>query len=216
MASMKTCPHETKAKIDDEGRYQGGARLLLSGTLLRKLMSEGKPVPPEFSKPEVIAVLKEYYDGLETKLEVKLHGAATGEAALRRPGPPGSSRPSVNAGHRPVDVLRAVRRRQLDADARETLRHHREEEALHVDTLVEQRSREALGERGVVGGEAREHDRHDRVDTGLISNPATVIRSRKAFVFASSRSRSSVLAVSSSSARSVAPTTAGASEFEKR
>ena len=35
-------------------------------------------------------------------------------------------------------------------------------------------------------------------------------------MFASSRSRSSVLAVSSSSARSVAPTTAGASEFEKR
>ena len=65
MASMKTCPHETPAKIDDEGRYQGGARMLLSGTLLRKLMSEGKRVPPEFSRPEVIAILKEYYDGLE-------------------------------------------------------------------------------------------------------------------------------------------------------
>jgi len=84
MASMKTCPHETTAKIDEEGRYQGGARLLLSGTMLRKLMSEGKPVPPQFSKPEVIAILKEYYDGLETKHEVKLHGAATGEAASRR------------------------------------------------------------------------------------------------------------------------------------
>jgi sulfate adenylyltransferase len=83
MASMKTCPHETKAVIDDEGRYQGGARLLLSGTMLRKLMSEGKPVPPEFSKPEVIAILKEYYDSLEEKVEVKLHGAATGEAAKR-------------------------------------------------------------------------------------------------------------------------------------
>jgi len=84
MASMKTCPHDTKAVIDDEGRYQGGARLLLSGTLLRKLMSEGKPVPPEFSRPEVIAVLKEYYDSLEEKQEIKLHGAATGEAAKRR------------------------------------------------------------------------------------------------------------------------------------
>jgi sulfate adenylyltransferase len=81
MASMKTCPHESKAVIDDEGRYKGGARLLLSGTMLRKLMSEGKPVPPEFSKPEVIAILKEYYDTLEEKVEVKLHGAATGEAA---------------------------------------------------------------------------------------------------------------------------------------
>jgi sulfate adenylyltransferase len=79
MASMKTCPHESKAVIDDNGNYQGGARLLLSGTLLRKLMSEGKPVPAEFSKPEVIAVLKEYYDNLEEKVEVKLHGAATGD-----------------------------------------------------------------------------------------------------------------------------------------
>jgi sulfate adenylyltransferase len=84
MASMKTCPHESQAKIDDEGRYQGGARLMLSGTLLRKLMSEGKPVPAEFSKPEVIAVLKEYYDSLEEKTEVKLHGAATGASAQKR------------------------------------------------------------------------------------------------------------------------------------
>jgi sulfate adenylyltransferase len=84
MASMKTCPHESKAVIDENGAYQGGARLLLSGTMLRKLMSEGKPVPKEFSKPEVIAVLKEYYDSLEEKHEVRLHGAATGEAAGRR------------------------------------------------------------------------------------------------------------------------------------
>lgn len=78
MASMKTCPHESKAVIDDNGKYQGGARLLLSGTLLRKLMSEGKPVPAEFSKPEVIAVLQDYYDHVEEKVEVKLHGFATG------------------------------------------------------------------------------------------------------------------------------------------
>lgn len=85
MASMKTCPHESTAMIDDNGSYKGGARLLLSGTLLRKLMSEGKPVPAEFSKPEVIAILKQYYETLqeEDKVEVKLHGAATGEA-LRR------------------------------------------------------------------------------------------------------------------------------------
>lgn len=78
MASMKTCPHETTAVIDENGQYKGGARLILSGTLLRKLMSEGKPVPKEFSKPEVIAILKEYYDSLEEKVEVKLHGHATG------------------------------------------------------------------------------------------------------------------------------------------
>ncbi len=83
MASMKTCPHESKAVIDENGQYQGGARLLLSGTMLRKLMSEGKPVPKEFSKPEVIAILKEYYDNLEEKVEVKLHGAATGDVAKK-------------------------------------------------------------------------------------------------------------------------------------
>ena len=42
-------------------------------------MSEGKNVPKEFSAPEVIAVLKDYYDNLEEKVEVKLHGAATGD-----------------------------------------------------------------------------------------------------------------------------------------
>lgn len=83
MASMKTCPHESKAIIDENGEYKGGARLLLSGTMLRKLMSEGKPVPKEFSKPEVIAILKEYYDSLEQKVEIKLHGAATGDAAKK-------------------------------------------------------------------------------------------------------------------------------------
>jgi sulfate adenylyltransferase len=65
MASMKTCPHDSEAVIDEDGKYRGGARLLLSGTLLRKLMSGGKPVPPEFSRPEVIAVLKEYYQDLK-------------------------------------------------------------------------------------------------------------------------------------------------------
>lgn len=46
-------------------------------------MSEGKPVPKELSKPEVIAVLKDYYDHLEEKVEVELHGAATGDAAKK-------------------------------------------------------------------------------------------------------------------------------------
>ena len=85
MASMKTCPHESKAVIDENGNYGGGARLLLSGTMLRKLLSEGKPVPPEFSKPEVLAILKEYYDQVEEKVEVKLHGAATGATSPSAP-----------------------------------------------------------------------------------------------------------------------------------
>ncbi|MDH3555577.1 MAG: sulfate adenylyltransferase [Syntrophobacteria bacterium] len=79
MASMKTCPHDEKAVIDEDGNYVSGARLLLSGTMLRKMLSEDKPVPPEFSKPEVIKILKAYYAGLEEKVEIKLHGAATGD-----------------------------------------------------------------------------------------------------------------------------------------
>jgi len=66
MASMKTCPH---TKED---------RLLLSGTMLRKSLSEGLDVPAEFSRPEILAILREYYAGLDDKVEVKLHRAATG------------------------------------------------------------------------------------------------------------------------------------------
>ena len=36
-----------------------------------------------FSRPEVIEVLKEYYDSLEQKVEVKLHGHATGAAEVK-------------------------------------------------------------------------------------------------------------------------------------
>jgi len=68
MASMKTCPHGK----DD--------RLFLSGTALRKSLSEGGDVPAEFSRTEVLAILREYYAGLTEKVEVKLHGHATGDA----------------------------------------------------------------------------------------------------------------------------------------
>jgi sulfate adenylyltransferase len=67
MASMRTCPH---GKED---------RLMLSGTMLRKLLSEGGEVPADFSRPEVLAVLREYYAGLTEKVEVKVHGFATGD-----------------------------------------------------------------------------------------------------------------------------------------
>ncbi|HUU03437.1 MAG TPA: sulfate adenylyltransferase [Myxococcota bacterium] len=78
MASMKTCPHKEKAVIDEQGEHVSGDRLMLSGTMLRKMLSENMPVPKEFSKPEVITILKKYYAGLEDKVEIKLHGAATG------------------------------------------------------------------------------------------------------------------------------------------
>ena len=64
MASGRTCPH------DDADR------LLVSGTKLRKWLSEGSDVPPEFSRPEVLAILRDYYAGLDAsqRVEVKLAG----------------------------------------------------------------------------------------------------------------------------------------------
>lgn len=69
MISMKTCPH---GKED---------RLFLSGTALRKGLSEGGDIPAEFSRPEVLAILKEYYASIDEKdkVEVKLHSKATGD-----------------------------------------------------------------------------------------------------------------------------------------
>jgi len=64
MASARTCPH-------------GDAdRLLVSGTKLRKWLSEGAEVPAEFSRPEVLEILREYYATIDAKdkVEVKLTG----------------------------------------------------------------------------------------------------------------------------------------------
>jgi sulfate adenylyltransferase len=66
MASLRTCPH---AKED---------RVLLSGTMLRKLLSEGGKIPDHFGRDEVLEILRKYYEGLTEKVEIKLHGAATG------------------------------------------------------------------------------------------------------------------------------------------
>jgi len=67
MCSQRTCPH-TK---DD--------RILLSGTKVRAMLSEGQPLPVEFSRPEVAQVLQKYYAGLtaeqNVKVELKGHSA---------------------------------------------------------------------------------------------------------------------------------------------
>jgi len=64
MASGRTCAHGDKD------------RLQVSGTQLRKWLSDGSPVPAEFSRPEVLEILRAYYASLEEsgKMEVKLGG----------------------------------------------------------------------------------------------------------------------------------------------
>ena len=47
--------------------------------MLRKLLSEGGEIPDHFGRDEVLEVLRAYYEGLTEKVEVKLHGAATGD-----------------------------------------------------------------------------------------------------------------------------------------
>ena len=52
MASMKTCPHEAKDRV------------LVSGTKLRDALSAGDEVEDNFSRPEVLAILRKYYASL--------------------------------------------------------------------------------------------------------------------------------------------------------
>ena len=54
MATGKTCPHTA----DD--------RLAISGTRLREMFASGESIPPEFSRPEVVAVLRDYYDARDS------------------------------------------------------------------------------------------------------------------------------------------------------
>ncbi len=53
MATAKTCPHDPKHHIS------------ISGTEQRKMLSEDADIPAEFSRPEVVAILKQYYASLK-------------------------------------------------------------------------------------------------------------------------------------------------------
>jgi sulfate adenylyltransferase len=64
MASARTCPH------GDEVRLQ------VSGSKLRKWLSEDDAISAEFSRPEVLEILRKYYAAIDEKdrVEVKLAG----------------------------------------------------------------------------------------------------------------------------------------------
>lgn len=54
MASTKTCPHsETN-------------RVIISGTELRNILARGEMPPEGFSRPEVLVILRQYYDEIST------------------------------------------------------------------------------------------------------------------------------------------------------
>jgi sulfate adenylyltransferase len=66
MASLRTCPHGKESRV------------ILSGTKLRKALSEGAPIVDHFGRNEVLDHLKVYYGSLTEKVEVKMQGAASG------------------------------------------------------------------------------------------------------------------------------------------
>ena len=57
MATAKTCPHDPQYHIS------------ISGTQQREMLSTNAEIPPEFSRPEVVAILKAYYAGLHSEGE---------------------------------------------------------------------------------------------------------------------------------------------------
>jgi adenylylsulfate kinase len=51
VASLRTCPHEASSRLE------------LSGTKVRELLRSGRPLPPEFTRPEVAEILRAHYAG---------------------------------------------------------------------------------------------------------------------------------------------------------
>jgi sulfate adenylyltransferase len=55
MATAKTCPHDARFHLS------------VSGTEQRRMLEEGEEIPAEFSRPEVVAILREYYATLKPR-----------------------------------------------------------------------------------------------------------------------------------------------------
>lgn len=53
MATARTCPHPESDRLN------------ISGTRLREMFAKHEKIPAEFSRPEVLAILQAYYDGLK-------------------------------------------------------------------------------------------------------------------------------------------------------
>ena len=53
MATSKTCPHPESDRLN------------ISGTELRRMFADHGTIPAEFSRPEVVAVLRKFYDARE-------------------------------------------------------------------------------------------------------------------------------------------------------
>ena len=49
MATGKTCPHDPSERV------------VISGTRQREMLAAGEDIPPEFSRPEVVEILKKFY-----------------------------------------------------------------------------------------------------------------------------------------------------------
>ncbi len=53
MATAKTCPHDKEDRV------------MISGTEQRRRLAAGEDIPPEFSRPEVVKILQDYYASLK-------------------------------------------------------------------------------------------------------------------------------------------------------
>jgi len=70
MASLRTCPHTKKDRV------------IVSGTMVRKMLSEGKTLPDHFGRNEALVILGDYYKNLpkNKRVTIKLQKFATGDA----------------------------------------------------------------------------------------------------------------------------------------